>query len=143
MIDKGYTSNKHTAIYGRSAGGILIGRAMTERPDLFAAAIPAVGMMNALRFEVSPNGPNNTKEFGSSKDSLECLALIEMDAYLNIKEGVDYPATLITAGMNDPRVIAWQPGKFAARLQACNASGKPIVFNVDFEGGAWHGQHQI
>ena len=135
MIDKGYTSKDKTVIHGGSAGGILIGRAMTERPDLFAVAIPEVGMMNPLRNEVTPNGPNNTKEFGISTDAIECKALIEMDSYLHIEKDTEYPATLITTGMNDPRVIAWQPGKFAAKLQALNGSEKPIVFHVDYESG--------
>jgi len=135
VIEKGYTNKNKTVIHGRSAGGILIGRAMTERPELFAVAIPEVGMMNPLRNEVTPNGPNNTKEFGTSKDAIECKALIEMDSYLNIQKGTKYPATLITTGMNDPRVIAWQPGKFAAKLQALNASDKPIVFHVDYQSG--------
>ncbi|MEO1053988.1 MAG: prolyl oligopeptidase family serine peptidase [Bacteroidota bacterium] len=135
MIEEGYTTKEKTAIQGGSAGGILIGRALTERPDLFGAAIAEVGMMNALRSEITPNGPNNTKEFGTSKDSVECMALIEMDAYLHIEDGGRYPATLITTGMNDPRVIAWQPGKFAARLQQANSSDKPILFSVDYEAG--------
>lgn len=135
MIEERYTSSNHTAIYSASAGGILVGRAMTERPDLFAVAIPEVGAMNALRFEHTPNGPNNIKEFGGNKDSVECLALIEMDAYLHIKKDTKYPATLITAGMNDPRVIAWQPGKFAAKLQTYNSSENPIIFYVDYESG--------
>jgi prolyl oligopeptidase len=135
LIDKDYTSNEYIAISGGSAGGILIGRALTERPDLFAAAIPSVGCLNPLRAEESPNGPVNVPEFGTVKDSVECMALIEMDSYLHLNDGVKYPATLITAGMNDPRVIAWQPAKFAARLQAANASDKPILFWADFEAG--------
>lgn len=135
LVDQQYTSPGHIAINSASAGGILVGRAMTERPDLFAAAIPEVGVMNTLRFENSPNGPVNVPEFGTCKDSLECMALIEMDSYLHIKDGVEYPATLVTAGMNDPRVIAWQPAKFAARLQVANASDKPILFWCDMESG--------
>ena len=91
--------------------------------------------MNPLRAEHSPNGPINVPEFGSSTDSVECMALIEMDSYLNIKDGESYPATLITAGMNDPRVIAWQPAKFAARLQAANTSDNPVLFWCDMESG--------
>jgi prolyl oligopeptidase len=113
MISEKYTSAKKIAIYGVSAGGILVGRAMTERPDLFAAVIPKVGVMNPLRFEETPNGPVNVPEFGTIKDSIECMALIKMDSYLHLKEGIEYPAALVTAGMNDPRVIAWQPAKFA------------------------------
>ncbi len=135
VIDKNYSSPKHIAVNGASAGGILVGRAITERPDLFAAAIPQVGAMNPLRGEQTPNGPVNVPEFGTVKDSLECLALIEMDPYLNIRDGVDYPASLITAGMNDPRVIAWQPAKFAARLQSATASEKPVLFYADFQSG--------
>ena len=104
---------------------------MTERPDLFAAAIPEVGDLNSVRAEESPSGPVNVPEFGTVKDSDECMALIEMDAYLHLRKGVEYPATFITAGMNDPRIIAWVPAKFAARLQAVNASNKPILFWVD------------
>jgi prolyl oligopeptidase len=135
LVSKGYTSAQKIAINGGSAGGILIGRAMTERPELFAAAIPEVGMMNALRSENTPNGPVNAPEFGTVKDSAECMALMEMDAYLHLKDGVKYPATLITAGMNDPRVIAWQPAKFAARLEAANGSDKPVLFLVDYAAG--------
>lgn len=135
LVQNKYTSPKKIVINGGSAGGILIGRAMTERPDLFAAVIPAVGCLNPLRAEASPNGPVNVPEFGTVKDSLEFLALVEMDSYLHVKDGESYPATLITAGINDPRVIAWQPGKFAARLTAANKSGKPILFLTDFEAG--------
>ncbi|MGB8492157.1 MAG: prolyl oligopeptidase family serine peptidase [Bacteroidales bacterium] len=135
LVNEKYTSPQKIAINSASAGGILIGRAMTERPDLFAAAIPQVGCLNPVRAEESPNGPVNVPEFGTVKDSVECMALIEMDSYLHIKNGVDYPATLITAGMNDPRVVAWQPAKFAARLEAANASDKPILFWVDYEAG--------
>ncbi len=135
LVNNHYTSSKKIAISGGSAGGILIGRAMTERPDLFAAALPAVGVMNTLRMENTPNGPGNAPEFGTVKDSTECRALIEMDAYLHLKPDTPYPATLITAGFNDPRVIAWQPAKFAARLQASTTSGKPVLFFTDYEAG--------
>ncbi len=135
LVANGYTSPGRIAINGGSAGGILIGRAMTERPDLFAAAIPEVGVMNPLRAEETPNGPVNAPEFGTVQDSVETLALIEMDSYLKLQDGVEYPATLVTAGMNDPRVIAWQPAKFAARLLAANASDEPILLWVDFESG--------
>ena len=135
LVNEKYTSPKRISINAGSAGGILVGRAMTERPDLFAAAIPEVGCLNTLRGEETPTGPVNAPEFGTIKDSVECMALIEMDSYLHIQDGIKYPATLITAGMNDPRVIAWQPAKFAARLQAANGSDKPILFLVDYEAG--------
>lgn len=135
LIEEKYTSSGNLAINGGSAGGILVGRAMTERPDLFAAAIPEVGVMNTVRTEASPNGPVNTPEFGTIADSVEAMALIEMDSYHHIEDGVKYPATMVTAGMNDPRVIAWEPAKFAARLIAANASDEPILFLVDYESG--------
>ena len=135
LIKENYTSSEGIAIFGGSAGGILIDRAITERPDLFAAAIPLVGCMNPLRMENSPNGPVNTPEFGISTDSVECMALIKMDSYLHLKKGDKYPATLITAVMNAPRVIAWQPAKFAAQMQEFNSSSKPILFLTDFAAG--------
>ncbi|NTU67251.1 MAG: prolyl oligopeptidase family serine peptidase [Chlorobiaceae bacterium] len=135
LVRQGYTSPKHIAINAASAGGILVGRAMTERPDLFAAAMPQVGLLNAVRGEESPNGPANVPEFGSVTNPQECRTLLEMDAYLHLKKGVRYPAALVTAGMNDPRVIAWEPAKFAARLQASTASKRPVLFFTDFEAG--------
>ncbi|HET9746897.1 MAG TPA: prolyl oligopeptidase family serine peptidase [Chitinophagaceae bacterium] len=135
LVKQGYTQPSKMAIMGASAGGILAGRAMTERPDLFAVAIPQVGVMNTLRFEFTPNGPNHIPEFGTIKDKNDFSNLFEMDSYIHIKDGVKYPATLVTAGLNDPRVILWQPGKFAARLQEATASGKPVLFRIDMEGG--------
>jgi prolyl oligopeptidase len=133
LVTEKYTSPKKIAIYSLSAGGILVGRAMTERPDLFAAVISRVGIMNPLRFEETDNGRDNVHEYGTVKDTIECMALIEMDSYLQLKDGVKYPATLVTAGMTDRKVVPWQSGKFAARLQAANASDNPILFWVDYE----------
>ena len=135
LAGNGYTSPGKIAINGASAGGIMVGRAITERPDLFAAAMPQVGTMNPLRGETTPNGPVNVPEFGTVKIPAECRALMSMDPYLNIHDGVSYPAALVTAGINDPRVIAWQPAKFAARLQAASSSGKPVLLFTDYEAG--------
>lgn len=135
LIDKGYTNPEKLTIMGGSAGGILVGRAITERPDLFTAAIPAVGAMNTVRMEESPNGPVNAPEFGTVKDPEEFKGLLAMDSYHHLEDGTEYPATLITSGMNDPRVIAWEPAKFAARMQNTNASDKPILLLTDFESG--------
>lgn len=135
MVKNKYTVPAKIAIYGGSAGGVLIGRAMTERPDLFAAAIPIVGEMNTVRAELEPNGPSNIPEFGTVKDSIEFLALYEMDSYHHLKEGIIYPPALIATGMNDPRVAVWNPAKFAARLQALNQKNNPVIFRVDYEAG--------
>lgn len=135
LIKNGYTSAGKLIGMGTSAGGILIGRAITERPDLFAAAISNVSCSNALRMEESPNGPVNAPEFGTVKDSTECMALYEMDAFHHVKEGTRYPAVLCVGGMNDPRVIVWQPGKLAAALQAASTSGKPVLMQVNYDNG--------
>ncbi len=135
LIKEKYTCKEKMAIRGGSSGGITIGRAITARPDLYAVAISQVGGMNMLRADKSPNPGPIIRDHGNSEIPIECKALIEMDAYLQLQEGVEYPATLITAGMNDPRVSAWQPGKFAAKLQAYNASEKPTIFWVDYESG--------
>ncbi|MCI9846572.1 prolyl oligopeptidase family serine peptidase [Flavobacterium pectinovorum] len=143
MINEGYTNPTKTAIYSRSAGGIFVGRAITERPDLYAVAIPGVGSMNTVRGENAPNGPANTPEFGTMKIENEAKALIEMDSYLQLKEGVKYPATLTTAGFNDPRIIVWSPAKFAARLLEVNTSKKPTLFKVDYEAGHFGGASKL
>jgi prolyl oligopeptidase len=135
LIKNGYTSAGKLIGEGTSAGGVLIGRAITERPDLFAAAISNVSCSNTLRAEQTPNGPVNAPEFGTVKDSTECMALYEMDAMHHVKEGTKYPAVMCIGGMNDPRVIAWQPGKFAAALQNASTSGKPVLLQVNYDNG--------
>lgn len=129
----GWTSGKRITLWGTSAGGIMVGRAVTERPDLWAGAIASVGAMNAMRFEFTPNGKTNIAEFGTVATPEGAKALHAMDAYAHVKQGVAYPPMLLTAGANDPRVIAWQPAKFAARLQA--ASPNPVIFDVDYDQG--------
>ena len=135
LIDQKYTSPKRLGIWGGSAGGITIGRAITERPDLFAAAIPAVGVMNTVRAELSPNGPPNISEFGSAQTFEGFEDLYAMDSYLHVRDGVPYPAVMIETGLQDPRVIPWQPMKFAARLQAATSSDKPVLLRVDTANG--------
>jgi len=135
LIKKGYTSADKLAGTGTSAGGILISRAATERPDLFAAIVCNVGVANALRVEFSPNGPVNTPEFGTVQDASEAQALAEMDGVQHVKAGVKYPAVLGVAGWNDPRVVPWQPGKFVAAMQAASTSGKPALLKVNYDNG--------
>ena len=135
LIEHQYTSPAKLAGEGVSAGGILIGRAITERPDMFAVAIPRVGCLNQVRFETTPNGVNNTPEFGSCDTEAGFQALYEMDAFLHVRDGVNYPAMLITHGITDPRVEPWQSAKFAARVQAASASGKPVLLRMDYEAG--------
>jgi prolyl oligopeptidase len=135
LIEQKYTSPAKLAGEGVSAGGILIGRAITERPDLFAVAIPRVGCLNQVRFETTPNGVNNTPEFGSCDTESGFQALYAMDSFLHVRDGVNYPAMLITHGITDPRVEPWQSAKFAARVQAASASGKPVLLRMDYEAG--------
>ncbi len=135
LIAKGYTSPQKLAGTGTSAGGILISRAVTERPDLFAAAICNVGCANAMRLEFGSNGPVNIPEFGTVKDSVECKALYEMDGVQHVVNGTKYPAVICVGGWNDPRVVAWQPGKFAAALQNASASGKPVLMKINYDDG--------
>jgi prolyl oligopeptidase len=135
LIAEEYTSADRFAVWGGSAGGINIGRAITERPDLYAAAVIRVGLLNTLRSEIAPNGQNNIKEFGTVKDSIEFEALLRMDAYHHIERKTAYPAVLLTAGLNDSRVAAWQPAKFAARIQAATSSVNPILLSVNFSEG--------
>lgn len=135
LIQKGYTAPSKLAGIGTSAGGILISRAITERPDLYAAAICNVGCANAMRMETAPNGPANIPEFGTVKDSVECRALYEMDGVQHVVKGVHYPALICIGGWNDPRVIAWEPGKFAAAMQNASASNKPIFLKINYDNG--------
>jgi prolyl oligopeptidase len=143
LIAKGYTSPAKLAGTGTSAGGILISRAVTERPDLFAAAVCNVGCANALRMEFSPNGPPNIPEFGTVKDPIECQALYEMDGVAHVQKGVKYPAVLGVGGWNDPRVEPWEPGKFIAALQAASTSGKPVLMKVNYDNGHFTEEKQV
>jgi prolyl oligopeptidase len=135
LVKKGYTSPGRLAGVGTSAGGILISRAVTERPDLFAAAVCNVGCANASRMEFSSNGPVNTPEFGTVKDPAECGALYEMDGVQHVRKGVRYPAVMGVGGWNDPRVAPWEPGKFVAALQNSSASGKPVLMKINYDDG--------
>jgi len=135
LIAQKYTSTRRLAIQGGSAGGITVGRSITERPDLFAVALDEVPESDTLRSEFTPNGPPNIPEFGTVKDPDGFKALSEMSAYGHVKDGTKYPAVMVTTGWNDPRVISWQPGKMAARLQAASSSGKPVLLRVDYDAG--------
>ena len=143
LVKQGYTSPKKLGGTGTSAGGILISRAITARPDLFGAAICNVGCANAMRMEFSPNGPTNTPEFGTVEKKDECAALYEMDGVAHVKKGVAYPAVMGVCGWNDPRVACWQPGKFVAALQAASTSGKPVILKVNFDDGHFTEEKQV
>ena len=134
LIAQGYTSKAKLAGTGTSAGGILIGRAVTERPDLFAAAFMGVPVADSLRFETTEGGPANVNEFGSTQTEAGYKALRAMSPLANVVDGTAYPAVIVTAGMNDHRVPAWAPAKMAARLQEATTGG-PVRLRVDFDAG--------
>jgi prolyl oligopeptidase len=136
-----YTSRERLAIGGRSAGGITVGRALTERPDLFAAVIDGVGWSNPLRYVAEDNGYGEEPEWGAISDEAGYRALKLIDSYQHVKDGVAYPAVLLTTGVSDPFVGPFHVTKMTARLQAATSSGKPILLRVEFEAG--HGGESV
>ena len=134
LIARGVTDKHKLFIMGGSAGGITMGRAVTDRPDLFAGVIDMVPAADPIRMEFTPNGPDNIPEFGSIKTEQGFKNLYEMDSVQHVKAGVDYPAVLISTGLNDPRVSPWEPAKFAAALQASGAPN-PVLLRIDEQAG--------
>jgi prolyl oligopeptidase len=134
LIERGVTAKGKLFIIGGSAGGITMGRALTERPDLFAGVLDIVPAGNTLRAEFSANGPPNIPEFGTVKTEAGFKNLYEMDTIQHIKKGVPYPAVMVTTGLNDPRVSSWEPAKIAAALQA-SGMAQPVLLRVDEQAG--------
>ena len=135
LVAQGWTKPARLAIWGGSAGGVLVGRAMTTRPDLFAVVLPDVGTLDLVRAETTPNGIPNIPEFGSRVTEPGFRALLAMSTYHQIKDGVAYPAVLFAHGVNDPRVEVWNSTKTAARLLAASSSGKPVLLRLDYDSG--------
>jgi prolyl oligopeptidase len=138
LVKQGYTRPGRLAIEGGSAGGITSGRAATERPDLFAAVVPRVGVLDMVRAELEPNGPPNIPEFGSHKTEAGFKALYAMSTYHHIQDGVRYPAVLLTHGVNDPRVAVWHSSKTAARFDAVArgvSDARPVLLRLDYDAG--------
>jgi prolyl oligopeptidase len=135
LIRDGWTSTARLAIQGGSAGGITVGMALTEQPELFAAVIDNVGVSNALRAEFSQNGPPNIAEFGTVNERAGFTALKAMDAMHHVRDGVKYPAVLLTTGLQDPRVDPWQVAKMTARLQKATGSKNPVILRVELDAG--------
>ena len=145
LIAKGYGSPATLGITGGSAGGIFVGRAVTEAPELFSAAIFNVGLLDTVRAEESANGITNISEFGTVRNADEFKALLEMSTYHAIRDSVAYPGVLLVHGMNDPRVDVWQSGKTAARLQAAQAGTpnvRPTLLRLDMQAGHGIGSTQ-
>jgi prolyl oligopeptidase len=142
LIARGYTSPERLAGEGGSAGGIPTGGALVRRPDLWGAMIMQVPATNTTRMEFSENGPINLPERGSVSTESGLRQLLITDSYLGVRDGTRYPAVLITAGLNDPRVAIWEPAKMAARLQAATTSGRPVLLRVDPHAGHGFGSTQ-
>jgi prolyl oligopeptidase len=124
LVAEGWTAPGRIALIGGSAGGIAVGRAMTERPALFGAVISKVGMSNPLRAEFEPTGQPNVPEFGSVATREGFLALKAMDTFRAVKDGVHYPPILLSTGLNDARVAPYNAAKLAARLRR-GATARP------------------
>ena len=138
LIERGFTRKERLGLQGGSAGGITVGRALTERPDLFAAVVPSVGVLDAMRMEFTPNGPPNIPEFGSVKTESGFHGLLAMSAVHQVKDDTKYPAVMLMHGVNDPRVEVWQSAKMAARLQAATSNvpnASPVLLRLDYDAG--------
>jgi len=136
LIAKGYTSSKKLAIDGGSNGGLLVGACLTQRPDLYAVAIPEVGVLDMLRYHLFTIGWSWTSDFGNSSESKEMFEYLKAYSPLhNVKPGTKYPATMVMTGDHDDRVVPAHSFKFAATLQANNASAKPTLIRIDSKAG--------
>lgn len=135
LIANGYTRASKLGIYGGSAGGIFVGRAITERPDLFAVAVPSVPVLDMVRSEQRANGVANIPEYGTVKIEAEFHALLRNSSYHAIQNGVKYPATMLMHGVNDSRVDVWQSLKFASRLAEAQRGLQPVLLRLDYEAG--------
>ncbi len=135
LIANGYTSASKLGIYGGSAGGVFVGRAITERPDLFAAAVPSVPVLDMVRSEQRANGVANIPEYGSVKVEAEFHALLRNSAYHAVKDGIRYPATMLMHGVNDSRVDVWQSLKFASRIADAQKGQQAVLLRLDYQAG--------
>lgn len=135
LINNKYTNSDHLAIGGRSNGGLLVGAVMTQRPDLFKVALPAVGVMDMLRFQKFTIGWAWTGDYGSSDNKEEFAALYKYSPYHNLRSGEIYPATFITTADHDDRVVPGHSFKFAARLQEYQTGSSPVLIRIDKNAG--------
>jgi prolyl oligopeptidase len=135
LIANKYTSTPKLAISGRSNGGLLIGACLNQRPDLFGAALPAVGVMDMLRFHKFTIGWAWTVDYGSPDNAAEFAALRAYSPLHNIKQGTKYPPTLITTADHDDRVVSGHSFKYAAALQHAQAGPAPILIRIDVKAG--------
>jgi len=135
LIRQGYTNANLLVASGASNGGLMVGAVINQRPELFGAALPAVGVMDMLRFQLFTIGWAWTSDFGSSDDPEMFPVIYAYSPYHNLKPGVDYPATLVTTADHDDRVVPGHSFKYAARLQACQGGNLPVLIRVQTKSG--------
>ena len=136
LVESGYTTPEKMGIQGGSNGGLLVGATLTQRPDLFSAALPAVGVLDMLRYHTpSANARAWSSDYGLSENKDEFEALYAYSPLHNTKPGTCYPATLVTTGDHDDRVVPWHSYKFAAQLQADQSCDNPILLRVETRAG--------
>ena len=135
LIEAGYTRPDRLAIFGGSNGGTLVGACINQRPDLFGAAVPAVGVMDMLRFHKFTAGRYWTDDYGSSDDAEEFEALLKYSPYHNVQPGTEYPATLVTTADTDDRVVPGHSFKFTAAAQAAQAADEPFLIRIETRAG--------
>jgi len=136
LISHKYTCKDKLAIQGGSNGGLLVGACMTQRPELYAAALPAVGVLDMLRFEKFTIGWGWKSDYGSVENKAEFNALVKYSPYHNLKVGTRYPATLVLTSDHDDRVVPAHSFKFGARLQECQAKdGPPVLIRIETSAG--------
>ena len=135
LIDNDYTSTPKLAVYGRSNGGLLVGAVLTQRPDLFGAALPTVGVMDMLRFQKFTIGWSWASDYGSSDDAEQFKYLYAYSPLHHLKPGVHYPPTLVTTSDHDDRVVPAHSYKFAATLQADQGGDAPVLIRIETKAG--------
>ena len=136
LIKEKYTAKEYLAISGGSNGGLLVGAAMTQRPDLFKVALPAVGVLDMLRYHQFTAGAGWAFDYGTAQDSPEMFNYLKgYSPYHNLKEGVTYPATLVTTADHDDRVVPAHSFKFAARLQKAHKGDSPVLIRIETNAG--------
>jgi prolyl oligopeptidase len=135
LVENNYTRPERLAIMGGSNGGLTMGAALTQQPQAMRAVVSEVGIYDSLRWESQPNGEYNVTEFGSVKDPVQFKALYDYSPLLRVRDGVSYPAVLLTTGANDGRVAPYESRKMAARLQAATVSQRPVLLRTDAEAG--------